>query len=169
MAVIAGNFASTDPDVSTRGTVGEWADVCVDGTRCPDFSCGTDPDGPELPRPKCGDKSTGQYSLLSCRDGYVMFSDPAACVEVSAGSMLNRLPSGVLDRYAFVCPYGTFSLNAGAGNSSSYSGTCQKCPAKALCVGGANAPQCERGTYSIGSGQGLASFPLPAQLEPFCP
>ena len=86
--------------------------------------------------------------------GYVMFSDPAACVQVSAGSMLNRLPSGVLDRYAFVCPYGTFNLNAGAGNSSSYTGTCQKCPAKALCVGGANAPQCERGTYSIDSGQG---------------
>jgi len=84
MAVIAGNFASTDPDVSTRGTVGEWADVCVDGTRCPDFSCGTDPDGPEMLLPQCGDASTGSYSLLGCRDGYVEFSTPSECVEAGA-------------------------------------------------------------------------------------
>ena len=43
--VVANNFAGVDPDISTRGTVGEWADVCLDGTRCPEFSCGTDRDG----------------------------------------------------------------------------------------------------------------------------
>jgi len=32
-AVVANNFASMDPDVSTRGTVGRWVDVCLDGLR----------------------------------------------------------------------------------------------------------------------------------------
>jgi hypothetical protein len=31
----------------------------------------------------------------------------------------------------------------------------------ALCVGGANAPECAAGTYSIGSGQGLTTAKLP--------
>jgi hypothetical protein len=29
--LVTNNFASNDPDVSTRGTVGTWADICVDG------------------------------------------------------------------------------------------------------------------------------------------
>jgi hypothetical protein len=45
-AVITNNFASLDPDISTRGTVGTWADVCEDGSSCADSSCGTDGDGP---------------------------------------------------------------------------------------------------------------------------
>jgi hypothetical protein len=36
------NFAGNDADISTRGTVGTWADVCEDGTICPEFTCGAD-------------------------------------------------------------------------------------------------------------------------------
>ena len=156
-AVVTNNFAGVDPDISTRGTVGTWADICLDGTMCAEFSCGTDRDGPTGPLPVCGDASTGQFSLLGCSAaGYVEFSSPPECVEVPAGSLLSRDPSsGVLTRNSFVCPFGTFNLVAGNGHSLNYSAVCQECPEMALCVGGANAPECLPGTYSIGSGQGL--------------
>jgi len=72
----------------------------------------------------------------------------------------SRLPSGVLTRNTFVCPFGTFSLEAGNGLSQNYSDTCRDCPEKALCVGGARAPECLPGTYSIGSLQGITIHPL---------
>jgi hypothetical protein len=80
--------------------------------------------------------------LLGCRDGYVEFSNPSECVQVPAGSLLSRLPSGVLTRNTFVCPFGTFNLDAGVGLSQNYNDACRNCPEKALCVGGANAPEC---------------------------
>ena len=202
-ALITNNFASIDPDISTRGrgfhsstsqlnlsrfchskdtqithkvltsswkvdeckplsrgTVGTWADVCKDGSSCEDSSCGTDGDGPIGPLQACGDVTTGSFALIECRDGYVEFTNPPECVSVPAGSKLSRLPSGEITRNAFVCPFGTFSLEAGNGNSSDYSDTCRECPEKALCVGGANAPECLPGTYSIGSGQGITLVPL---------
>ena len=82
---------------------------------------------------------------------------------VPAGSLLSRLPSGVITRMAFVCPFGTFNLEAGNGHSQNYSDACRECPEKALCVGGANTPECLPGTYSIGSGQGLTNFPFPSR------
>jgi len=92
--------------------------------------------------------------------GYVEFSDPAECVKVPAGWLLSRLPSGVITRNAFVCPFGTFNLEAGNGHSQNYSDACRECPEKALCVGGAHTPECLPGTYSIGSGQGLTTVPI---------
>ena len=169
MVVVTDNLASIDPDISTRGTVGTWADVCVDGTRCADYSCGTDRNLNIGVDTTCGDASTGSFSLLGCRAGYVEFSNPAECVEVPAGSLLSRLPSGVLTRNTFVCPFGTFNLEAGDGLSQNYSNVCRECPEKALCVGGSNAPECLVGTYSIGSGQGLTIVPCSSHIEPFCP
>jgi len=70
--------------------VGTWADVCVDGTRCEDYSCGTDRDLNIGTETTCGDASTGSFTLLGCRVGYVEFSTPSECVEVPAGSLLAR-------------------------------------------------------------------------------
>jgi hypothetical protein len=58
----------------------------------------------------------------------VEFTNPPECVSVPAGSKLSRLPSGEITRNAFVCPFGTFSLEAGNGHSNDYSDTCQECP-----------------------------------------
>jgi hypothetical protein len=49
-------------------------------------------------------------------------------VKVPAGSLLSRLPSGVLTRNAFVCPYGTFRLEPGNGSSQNYTDVCRECP-----------------------------------------
>ena len=94
-------------------TVGSWADICKDGSLCTEFACGSDSDGIG-PIPPCGDETTGDFDLLGCRDGYVEFFSPDECVEVPAGSLLARLSSGVLTRNTFVCPFGTFRLEAGA-------------------------------------------------------
>ena len=45
-------------------TMGTWADVCKDGTRCPDYSCGTDRDLNIGTETTCGDASTGSFTLL---------------------------------------------------------------------------------------------------------
>ena len=145
--------------------MGTWADVCNDGTVCTEFSCGVDRDGAG-PKKQCGDISTGSFTLLGCRPGYVEFSDPPECVEVPAGSLLSRLPSGVLTRNPFVCPFGTFKLEGGNGHhSQNYTDGCAECPERAQCVGGANMPECLPGTYSIGSGQGTFALALRAPLR----
>ena len=69
--IVTDNFARVDPDISTRGTVGVWADVCKDGTVCTEFACGTDSDGVG-PEPVCGDETTGTFTLLGCKAGEVL-------------------------------------------------------------------------------------------------
>ena len=49
-------------------------------------------------------------------------------MEVPAGSLLARLPSGVITRNTFVCPFSTFNLEAGNGLSENYTDTCRVGP-----------------------------------------
>jgi len=74
-------------------TLSRKVDECkplVDGTRCADFSCGTDPDGPDMLLPPCGDASTGSYTLLSCQ-GRVVHVDPMKPTLKAHGAMRLRL------------------------------------------------------------------------------